>query len=275
MYSLLYKDVHNKNNEHYFISPISILCKLCILKDILNNYKKIIDSNLSTKESFPKDLIIDYLIMNINNSKNNIKDNCKEICRIAFELFGSEIFTEKLSFLDKKNFEKLFKIKSLEPMMKSISKNNLDSSNKNSRNNSANKNKNNNKKRKADKECSLCRQIIQTGTILSHMRECPMCCRCKKCKNFVEIKYLTNHKLYDCKYKNEFKLCIRCKEAVHKNLYKKHIENKSCNPFKQNYNRCPLCHEDIPSSNKGFFQHFMKDGCPIRNKMNNNIEEGA
>ena len=269
--NLLYKDVHHQNNSYYFLSSISVLCKLNILKDVLDNYSKIINNNLSTEETFPKELIIDYLIMNINNSKNNIKNICREICKIAFELFGSEIFSQKLSHLDKKEFEKLFKIESLKTMMKSISTNSLGNSNNNSKHNSPNKNKN----VKNAQECSLCRQNIEEGNLINHMKKCPMCCRCKRCKIFVEIKNLTNHKLYDCKYKNEYKLCIRCKEAIHKKSYKIHTDNKKCNPYKSNYNRCPLCHRDIPSSNKGFFQHLMKDGCPVRNQINNTTEEGV
>ena len=268
--NLLHKDVINKDNDHYSISPISILCKLSILKHILKNYTRIINCNISTKENFPKNIIIEYLLMNINNSKNNIKDNCREVCILAFEHFGSEAFRNKLSFLDKKEFEKLFKIKTLEPMMKSISTNSLDGSGNNSKNNSPIKNK----KNQNQNLCSLCKQDIGKEKIINHMKKCAMCCRCKKCKIFVEIKNLTNHKLNDCKYKNEYKLCNRCKEAIHIKSYKIHVENKKCNPWKSNYNRCPLCHGDIPSNNRGFFQHLMKDGCPTRSEINNTTEQG-
>ena len=42
----------NKDNDHYSISPISILCKVSILKHTLKNYTRIINSNISTKENF-------------------------------------------------------------------------------------------------------------------------------------------------------------------------------------------------------------------------------
>ena len=277
IYNLLDEDVQNKDNAHYFISPNSVLCKLNILKNILDNYSKIINENISTEETFPIGLIIDYLIININNSKNNIKEKCREACLIAFEHFGAEPFKDKFSFLPKKEFEKLFKIKTLQPMMKSINTTSLENNtiNKNSNKNSPNNSPSKNKKIQNENKCSLCRQNIGKEKLTEHMKNCPLCCRCKKCKIFVEVKNLNYHKLYDCKYKNEYKLCIRCNEAIYIKSYKIHVDNKKCNPYKANLNRCPLCHKDIPSSNKGFYQHLMKDGCQARTLINNTTEEGV
>ena len=277
IYNLLDEDVQNKDNAHYYLSPNSVICKLNILKYILNDYSKIIDENISTEESFPIGLIIDYLLMNINNSKSNIKEKCREVCIIAFERFGADPFKDKFSFLPEKEFERLFKIKTLQPMMKSISTTSLENkiikknSNKNSSNNSPSKNN----KTKKENKCSLCKQNIEKVKITDHMKNCPLCCRCKKCKIFVEVKNLNYHKLYDCKYKNEYKLCIRCNEAIYIKSYKIHVDNKKCNPYKANLNRCPLCHRDIPSTNKAFYQHLMKDGCPARTLVNNTTEEGV
>ena len=275
IYNLLHKDVKNKDNSHYIVSSLSVESKLMILKNILNNYTKIINNNLSTEDSFPKDLIIEYLIINLNNLKNNIKDICREVCIIAFELFGPEPFQDKLLILDKRQIERLSKIKKLEPMMKAISTNSLDNKNKKPKDNSKNNSPIKNKKLKVYNKCSLCKQNIGDEKLTDHMENCPMCCMCNKCKNFVEIKNLTNHKLSECEYKNEYKLCSRCKEAIHINSYSIHNKNKKCNPWNSNYNRCPLCHKDIPLNNKGFFQHLIKEGCPIKTQKNNSIEEGV
>ena len=268
---LLIKDVENKDNKHYFSSTLNTLSKLLILKKILNNYSKIINDNISTEKTFPKNLIIDYLVMNINNTNNNIKEICREVCTIAFDLFGAEAFKEKLSFLPKNELEKLFKVKALQTMMKSISTASLDNSNKNSKNNSPAKNK----MEKKQNLCSLCKEDIGEEKITSHMKKCQLCCRCKKCKIFVEIKNLTNHKLNECKFRNEYKLCGRCKEAIYSKNYQVHLKNKKCNPWKANCYRCPLCHKDIPKNNKSFFLHLMKNGCPIRTQIKNNTDEGV
>ena len=274
IYNLLKNDIQHKDNKHYNMSQLSILCKLDILKKILNNYSKIINDNISTEDSFPKDLIIDYLLINLNNSKSNIKDNCREVIIKVFELFGPEPFKDKLSYLSEKEFEKLFKIKALQPMLNSISTTSFENS-KSSPKNSTNNSPIKNKRIKNENICSLCRLPLGEEKLTEHMKQCALCCRCKKCKIFVEVKNLVYHKLNECKYKNEYKVCPRCKEAIHIKSYKIHTQNKKCNPYKVNYLRCPLCHRDIPSSNKGFFHHLMNNGCPVRSQINNTYEAGV
>ena len=245
-----------------------------MLLNLINNYSKIINDNISTEDSFPKDLIIDYLLINLNNSKSSIKDNCREVIIKVFELFGPEPFKDKLSCLSEKEHEKLFKIKALQPMINSISNTsfeNLNNSPKNSINNSPIKNKG----IKKENICSLCRLPLGEEKLTEHMKQYALCCRCKKCKIFVEVKNLVYHKLNECKYKNEYKVCPRCKEAIHIKSYKIHTQNKKCNPYKGNYLRCPLCHKDIPCSNKGFFHHLMNNGCPVRAQINNTYEAGV
>ena len=68
------------------------------------------------------------------------------------------------------------------------------------------------------------------------MKICKMCINCNKCNNFVEIKNLIKHRLNDCKYKNEFKLCDRCKEAVDIKEFEKHTEKKKCKILKHKTN---------------------------------------
>ena len=273
IHDLLITEVENidSDGDEYFISPVNVLCKLNILEYILNQYSNIIESKKSTKETFPIDIIIDYLVMNINNPKNQIKEKCRKVCNIAYQHFGADAFKDKLSFLDKKELDKLFKIKSLEPMMKSLSTNSLNNSKKNSGNNSPRPNRGKNIKN----ECNLCKQNIGNESKINHVKNCLMCYKCKKCKNYIEIQNLTEHKLYDCLYKNEYKLCDRCKEAIYIKSYEIHIKNKKCNPSKKNCLRCPLCHRDIPSNNEAFFQHLMIDGCPERDKNKNKIDEGV
>ena len=255
--TLISEDIKKKNDSKNSLSTIAILCKLDILKMILKNYSKEITDGLVTKKTFPKKLIIDYLIMNMNSSKNNIKDKCIENIKIASQYFGIEIFKGKL---DEKQFEKL--TKKDEPYLMNSS-----NTNKNYLNDEFNN-------IKIENECSLCMQKIGVEKMENHMKNCPMCCRCRRCKKFVEVKNLTNHRIYDCKYKNDYILCVMCKEAIDKKSYKKHFESKKCNPWKSNFERCPLCHVDIPSTDKGFFQHLMVDGCPIRAQINNTTQQG-
>ena len=173
---------------------------------------------------------------------------------IAFNILGSEIWNKKLSLLNKSDIDNLYRIKELEPLMNSFNKiNNLQISSDSKKNKNLNLNNN---------ECSLCKQNLGNQDMNNHMKICKMCIRCEKCKLYLEVKNLTKHRLYECKFKNEFNLCDRCKEAINSKEFKKHCDKKKCNIYKSNYNRCPLCHKDIPYGNKGFFQHLVLDKCP-------------
>ena len=92
--------------------------------------------------------------------------------------------------------------------------------------------------------------------------------KCFKCNENIEIKSLNNHLLFDCIYKNNYKLCKRCREAISIKNYDEHVRMNICNPAKNknSNNRCPLCHNDIPPTDKGFYQHFIIDGCPQKKK---------
>ena len=88
--------------------------------------------------------------------------------------------------------------------------------------------------------------------------------RCEKCNMNLEVKFFTSHKLYECKFKNDFKECRTCHEALSKGEYDIHLRNK-CG-MKHGYVKCPICHGDVQDNNKGFFQHLVKEGCPENNK---------
>ena len=90
--------------------------------------------------------------------------------------------------------------------------------------------------------------------------------QCKKCKVYIEIKNLTQHRLNDCIKKDKFKQCPRCKEAIVIESFDEHVKTNKCNQYKKNCNRCPLCHGDIPLSKDGFFTHLTIDGCPYKIK---------
>ena len=174
---------------------------------------------------------------------------------LSFEVLGDEIWNKKLSNLNQSDIDNLYRIKELEPLMNSFSKGNNLLISSDSKKSSKNINLNNN-------ECSLCKANLENQDMNNHMKTCKMCTRCDKCKIYLEVQNLTKHRLYQCKYKNDFILCERCGEAISSKEYKKHSEKKKCNIFKSNYNRCPLCHKDIPYGNKGFYQHLVLDKCP-------------
>ncbi len=117
--------------------------------------------------------------------------------------------------------------------------------------------------------CSYCgksdKKFIDQAHLEEHLNlDCLLFGNCIKCRKIIEIRMLNNHMLSECAYKNEFKVCKRCKEAVEYSEYEGHVKDNICNPAKNinSCNRCPLCHKDVPPLDKGFVQHLVSDGCP-------------
>ena len=289
---LFSKDIKNKNNKNYKSSTYSIILKLNIIKDILDNYSKIINEGISTEENFPKNILVDYLIIHITSSKNEIKNKCRPVVELAVDVFGLKIFKQKLMDFSQKDIEKL-KIKNFQEitdflkevntslnlpsdytLRESIARVNNNKQNEDTKRNgkistrSRSRSKSNEKNQKNDNynKCSLCQKTLGNENIIDHMKKCVMCHQCKKCKVVVEVKNLTEHRLNECSKKDKFKLCQRCQEAIPIESYQEHTKNKKCNQYKKNCNRCPLCHGDIPLSKDGFFKHLSVDGCPYKIK---------
>ena len=97
--SLLSNDI----NEKIYASSLSnsqnikILSKLKIIKNILEDYENIIN-NYTAEESFPKDIILDYILMNIKNNKLEIKTITRELLNLAADIFGPENIKQKIYF---------------------------------------------------------------------------------------------------------------------------------------------------------------------------------
>ena len=290
MNSLLSKDIKNIHSSNNF----SIMSKLDMIENILQNYNKIINTNISSPENFPKGLIADYIILNISSSKKEIKEKSRSLTDLAIEKFGLNIFKQKLMDFKLKDLEKL-KIPNLDslldPLKQFIQTLNLSSDytmreiiskmklNESGKKKSRSKSKSKNKSRSKSKEkeekndnfnkCTLCKKNLGNENIMEHMKNCEMCYQCKKCKVLVEIKNLTQHRLTECEKKDKFQQCQRCKEAIPIEFYDEHVKNNKCNEFKKNCNRCPLCHEDIPLSKDGFYVHLIKEKCPFKLKYKN------
>ena len=242
--NLLSNDIKNKNNNHYTTNTFSIISKLDIIKNILENYSQIINEDISSEDNFPKNIISSYLIMYINSPKNEIKNKCRPLMELAIDKLGLKIFKEKLMDFSQKEIEKL-KIKNLKPitdflkeinynfnlssdytLRESISRLNSNKPNEEEKNRTKSKSRSRskskgekNKKIENYNKCSLCQKQLGNENIIEHMKKCIMVHQCKKCKVYVEVKNLTQHRLNECSKKDKFKLCERCQEAILIELY--------------------------------------------------------
>ena len=113
--------------------------------------------------------------------------------------------------------------------------------------------------KKNDEMCQFCGKIDKTylqndNLDMHYWKECPMLTECTHCKQVIEIAGLNEHLLRECDSAKSFKQCPRCKESVHSIDYETHVGAKECPIAKPSKaaNRCPLCHKDIESGEKGW-----------------------
>ncbi|KAI6234103.1 hypothetical protein M3Y99_00844500 [Aphelenchoides fujianensis] len=95
-------------------------------------------------------------------------------------------------------------------------------------------------------------------------KDCAMLTTCPSCSEVVETRYLSEHELFECEKRLNFKQCERCQQAVVADLYARHKTSKKCKllPADGSVGRCPLCSEDVlPNNDLGWRTHLMSE-CP-------------
>lgn len=96
----------------------------------------------------------------------------------------------------------------------------------------------------------------------------------------IEVAVQTDHLLQECNYRNNFKKCPRCTEAINTTIPQEnelHFKTKQCVPADKKGNRCPLCHTNIGASEEVWKEHLMSsDGCSknTRKPSSNNAQNG-
>ena len=281
--SLLTDDINLLNSSENLNSNIvqnnKIYSKLNILKRILEDFDNKIDNKITSKESFPKELVTEYILLNIKNKDIKIRKLLDELLKMYIEIFGlDELKRNALYYFNgETEFKKLSNlVPSLKPLFKQLLKNSEEinlfipsqkpkqyNKLKSIQNSFEIKNKKNSPKKEKEKEniCELCKNKIGSKTIEEHICECKMYTICEGCGENIKVEKLNNHKLNFCKNKKKYKQCNKCKEAILSDLYNLHIEKNVCNPIKTDMSRCPFCHHDIEKDQNGFYQHLIVDGC--------------
>ncbi|KAH9376895.1 hypothetical protein HPB48_002790 [Haemaphysalis longicornis] len=88
----------------------------------------------------------------------------------------------------------------------------------------------------------------------------------------VEISGLTRHLLEECASRSQYRLCIRCKEAIAKTRFEGHVKLKTCVLAKPPHqaNHCPLCHQNFAPGDDAWKVHLMSEvGCPFNPRRRN------
>ena len=283
--TLLSDDINALNSNDNNIQNNKILSKLNIIKKILEDFDNKVNDNITTKESFPKEEIAEFIILNKKNKEPKIKNLVDELFKIYVDLFGFEDLQEKTLyyFKDQDELQKLAnQFPSLKPFFNKfltnsevnifipsqikqkpkLIKNSFEINYVNKKF-SGNDNDINNELNLKEKEniCELCKMNLGEQTNEEHIKECKMYTVCEGCGEYIKVEILNNHKLDFCKNRKNYKQCNKCKEAISNDIYNLHIEKNVCNPIKLDMSRCPFCHHDIEKDQEGFYQHLVVDGC--------------
>jgi hypothetical protein len=277
--SLLTNDINVLNSNDTFNNTIQnnkIYSKLNILKKILEDFDNKINENITSKETFPKDIIAEFILLNMKNKDIKIRKLIEDLLQIYIELFGLDYLKEKsLLIFNEDEFKKLSnQFPSLKPLFNKLLANpevNIfipcTLKEKSLNKNSIEINLSDKKPKKIENICELCKMNLDSNSVEEHSKVCKMYSLCEGCGEYIKVELLNNHKLDFCKNKKNYKQCNKCKEAIQTDLYKIHIDKNLCNPLKINMSRCPFCHHDIEKDQQGFYQHLVVDGCAYQNNM--------
>ena len=359
---LLEEELRHYDSKYVPKSPSLIIGKLEIFDSVFNNFDEALKSKRTTIDSFPSNLVSEYLTKNVGNNKSEVRKLARLVISKFINIFGVNKIKKKLDKIEERELAKLVNeipvleeyypkfngnivnnnslnnsnlsnklsrsktkekstrknnnifrkntnnnnnyqnkdnnkdnnnrnIKNLKRVVSNMSNDSKNNNNNknirrmnsklNSNNNSFENNKHNNSKEKkknippknkiknkSNDFCDYCQRKMKKNEVLANhwVTDCKMFTRCEKCFMNVEVRYFNRHKLKDCKFKNEFKECKTCGEAIPKEDYEKHLKSK-CSK-KLGYEKCPFCHVDVADNEKGFFQHLVKEGCPAKKKNN-------
>ena len=133
---LIEKDVkNNKKNDIYQVksTPKLIMSKLGIFSKIFDELDEAINNKRTSLESFPYNILGNYLVMNINHPKSEVRKLTRLVISKYIKAFGEDKLKDKLKNVDKRELQKLInEIPSLQQLFPDINEmeiNNLNNSN--------------------------------------------------------------------------------------------------------------------------------------------------
>lgn len=258
-----------------------VLGKLEIIEAVLRDFDQAIRDKRTDMTSFPFNNVFKYMCLNLTHPKSDVRKFARKIVHQAKLKFGYGMLESYLKKVDLKELEKIVDyIPELEEYVKKenekiqLIKNpgiakKKDRSRSRSASSSGSKNSLSTKKascpycKKVDKKFDKDNEEEKRSVIQEHINSnCVVFTNCHKCDKNLLVKNLNNHLLNECPAKDEFKMCMKCKEPIEDDKTNIHFHDGKCNPFKgKAVSRCPLCHKDIVMGNRGFMDHLTRDIC--------------
>ena len=150
---LLEEELRHYDSKYIPRSPHLIIGKLEIFQSVFDDFDQAVKSKRTSQESFPTNLVMDYLIMNVNNNKSEVRKLCRLNISKFINIFGVNKIKKRLEKIEERELLKLInEIPSLEQYFPKIKLNNNNMTlsqmnNSNGSNNSLVRNKSKNKER--------------------------------------------------------------------------------------------------------------------------------
>ncbi len=102
----------NYNNKYEVKSSKQlIITKMDIFLRVLNNFNDAIKKNKTDKQKFPKNILGDFIIMNINHPKDEVREITKDVMVKFIGIFGNNIFKKMQLVINDKELNKIFQDK--------------------------------------------------------------------------------------------------------------------------------------------------------------------
>ena len=90
-----------------------------------------------------------------------------------------------------------------------------------------------------------------------------MLTQCALCQHIVEVSSLKDHYLSECLLKDELDECPRCRAAILRPDFDKHVTAKKCPIYNPTSPLCQMCMKPVKNgdSDEGWKVHLMREGC--------------
>ena len=291
---LLEEELRHYDSKYIPKSPHLIIGKLEIFRSVFDTFDEAVKSKRTTQDSFPSNLVMDYLIMNVNNNKSEVRKLCRLNISKFINIFGVNKIKKKLEKIEERELLKLInEIPALEQYFPKIKTNNNNNNNNNmslsqlnnsnGSNNSLGKNKSKNKDKikkigeRRYKKSNLNMNISQENDgknkneennnivninkdeKVSHKskiknRSNELCDYCQRKMKKDEV--IANHWVTDCPM---FSRCEKCNMNLEIKYFTSHKLNEC--KYKKDFKKCRTCHEAL---SKEEYNNHLRNKCGIK-----------
>ena len=84
-----------------------IIAKMDIFLRVLKNFNDAVKKKKTDKQKFPRNILGDFIIMNINHPKDDVREITKDVMVKFIEIFGNKIFNKMQMIIDDKELSRI------------------------------------------------------------------------------------------------------------------------------------------------------------------------